>query len=314
MKFNLFVIPTSYKNIMKRCKMSSVELQTSEPPASSAGPPILNIFVIDQSGSMSGQEGSVVHGRNERVLQLPKPSPKDSLHVDIVFSSNTDIKVTSYPLDEVPIWGPDDYRPSGNTALRDAVMVAIRMASDYPDHKILIVIESDGDDTDSSFNDEEVAQAYSNLIAQNENCSILMVSSGSLARPGAMRWGLKHEQIIHLDETRRVHAYRVMADAQERFLSSGPSHDSHASFTHDEIESSEPRQTRQYRGGNYGGNCDYDHNDVFGLPYHDPTTPTSMPPSDWSMVDHPNSQSSGWSVIDPGSGQQDESDQIPSKY
>jgi hypothetical protein len=211
--------------------------------------------------------------------------------VDVVFSSQTDTTVTKYPLDSVPIWGPDDYRPSGYTALRDAVMIAIHMAKDHPDHQILIVIESDGDDTDSSFNDEEVAQAYKELIAQNENCSILMVSSGSLARPVAMRWGLKPEQIIHLDEERRVHAYEMMANAQERFFSSGPSQDSHASFTHDEIESSEPRQ---YRGGNCGGNYDYDHDDVFGQPHHDPTTPTSMPPNDWSIVDHPNSQSSGW--------------------
>jgi hypothetical protein len=286
--------------------MSSAELQTSERPASSAGRPILNIFVIDQSGSMLGQEGSVVCGRNNRIQKLPKPSPKGSFHVDIVFSSQTDTTVTKYPLDSVPYWGPDDYRPSGYTALRNAVMTAIFIAKDHPDHMILITVESDGDDTDSSFNYEEVAQAYAVLIAQNANCSMLFVSSGSLARPEAMRWGLRPEQIIHLDEARRVNAYEMMANAQERFFSSEPSQDSHASFTHDEIVSSEPPQYR-------GGNCDYDHDDVFGQPHHDlgqphhdPTMHTSIPPSDWSMVDHPNSQSSGWSVIDPGSGQQDE--------
>lgn len=305
----------------EKLSASFEELQTSERPADEARPPILNIFVIDQSGSMLGQEGSVVCGRNNRIQKLPKPSPKGSFHVDIVFSSQTDIKVTKYPLDSVPIWGLDDYRPNGYTALRDAVMTAILMAKDHPDHRILIVVDSDGDDTDSSFNYEEVAQAYAVLIAQNANCSMLFVSSGSLARPEAMRWGLHPEQIIHLDEERRVHAYEMMANAQERFYSSGPSQDSHASFTHDEIESSEPRQYRGGNcGGNYGGNYDYDHDDVFGQPHHDlgqphhdPTMHTSMPPSDWSMVDHPNSQSSGWSVIDPGSGQQDESDQIPSK-
>ena len=78
------------------------------------------VFLIDKSGSMGGSEDRVVKGYNE-LLQEQKAEPGTLLLTTILFDHNATTLHERVGIQDVAALRPQDYVPTGSTALLDAV-------------------------------------------------------------------------------------------------------------------------------------------------------------------------------------------------
>jgi hypothetical protein len=104
------------------------------------------IFLIDESGSMVNKTQDVIGGFNQYVKELRDRNEPVILSA-IKFSTTSQPLFTGKILDEVPDLTASNYRPSGNTALLDAIGDALK---EYPvDAKVLVIIMTDGEENSS---------------------------------------------------------------------------------------------------------------------------------------------------------------------
>jgi uncharacterized protein YegL len=105
------------------------------------------IFVIlDESGSMNGKKDDVIGGFNSFIEEQKNIKTDQSRFFMIKFNSNVFPIHNNIKLEYVPPLTNENYRPSGNTALYDAVYKAILTVDEYKekDERIVIVIFTDG--------------------------------------------------------------------------------------------------------------------------------------------------------------------------
>lgn len=109
------------------------------------------VFILDQSGSMFNLAGDTIGGFNAMIDQQKK-EPGEALVSTVLFSNNSVVIHDRVSLDHIPPLTERDYRPSGSTALLDAIGGAIHhirnvhkyaRAEDIPEHT-LFVITTDG--------------------------------------------------------------------------------------------------------------------------------------------------------------------------
>jgi Mg-chelatase subunit ChlD len=110
------------------------------------------VFVVqDKSGSMAVRREATVSGFNEYIDQLDDNAEGDIELSLIQFDTKVYDKYINRPLENVDDLTPEDFVPSGMTALRDGVGRAIRTAdkSIGDRDKVLIVIMTDGEENSS---------------------------------------------------------------------------------------------------------------------------------------------------------------------
>ena len=81
------------------------------------------VFIIDRSGSMSGQEYDIIGGFNA-VIAKQKKEDYRALVSTVLFNGRTALIHDRAALDSVPDMTEQDYCVYGNTALLDAVLYA----------------------------------------------------------------------------------------------------------------------------------------------------------------------------------------------
>ncbi len=109
------------------------------------------VFILDESGSMSGLTADTIGGFNSLIAKQKKEEG-EALVSTVFFSNESKVVHDRVKLEEVPQLTDRDYVPSGCTALLDAVGEAVRHISnihkyareeDIPE-KTLFVITTDG--------------------------------------------------------------------------------------------------------------------------------------------------------------------------
>lgn len=131
------------------------------------------IFVIDESGSMSGMETDVVGGFN-RFIEQQKKAEYGKITVSLYkFNNVWDRVVSDLPIDEIRPLTSKDYTPGGLTALYDTIGNAIRDMQNRthftdPEHQasmVIMVVITDGQENASY---EYDAQKVKNMIGELE--------------------------------------------------------------------------------------------------------------------------------------------------
>lgn len=111
------------------------------------------VFVVqDKSGSMDMRRSATISGFNEYVDELDK-NAEGSIELSLIqFDTRVYDKYINRPLDSVDDLTPEDFVPSGMTALYDGVGRAIRTAdaSIGANDKVLVVIMTDGGENSST--------------------------------------------------------------------------------------------------------------------------------------------------------------------
>ena len=129
-------------------------------------------LLLDESGSMCGNENAVIGGVNEFVANLRHQESETKVLATLgLFDRNGNDPVVRYayagiPLDEVATLGEGDYVPRGATPLNDAVMGVIRKidAQRSKGDRVILVVMTDGFENAS----ETPSRAVRKLIAKRE--------------------------------------------------------------------------------------------------------------------------------------------------
>ncbi len=140
-------------------------IQQSRMPESSCESGVAEIiYIIDQSGSMSGLEEDVVGGYNAFVKEQRSIKDKKVLMTTVFFSSEHYTRYDAVNVKEVELKSKD-YSPGGSTALYDAIgdtlttvskRLSITPIKDRP-CKVIVVIMTDGEENASrNFTDSKV--------------------------------------------------------------------------------------------------------------------------------------------------------------
>jgi hypothetical protein len=127
---------------------------------------VLVNVILDKSGSMSTKVQDVIGGFNLYLDELAKEQAVDYGFSLTLFDTVVEMKYKGVPLASVAKLDGSSYRPSGNTALFDAVGNTVQTVSTDGFDKIITVIMTDGEENSSR---EWTLQAVRELIKSKED-------------------------------------------------------------------------------------------------------------------------------------------------
>lgn len=131
------------------------------------------VFIIDESGSMSGSEGDVIGGFNS-FMNKQKNESYGKISVSLYkFNDKVNCVISNQPAADVRNLTPEDYNPNSFTALYDAIGKAVndtdKQIADLPEierpEKVMIVIITDGEENASK---EYTSTAIRSAISTHE--------------------------------------------------------------------------------------------------------------------------------------------------
>ena len=143
--------------------MSSNNLHSA--PESGKQRVLVNV-ILDKSGSMSTKVQDVIGGFNLYLDELAKESAVDYGFSLTLFDTVVEMKHKAVPLAKVTKLDDTNYRPSGNTALLDAIGNTVQTISNDGFDKTITVIMTDGEENSSR---EWTLQAIRELIGSKES-------------------------------------------------------------------------------------------------------------------------------------------------
>lgn len=119
---------------------------------------IVNLFVLDKSGSMSIIREKIISGFNEQIQDIKKLDKQMDVKSSfglMVFDSQVVVKYLDQPVEVAEELNAVNYRPDGGTAFYDAIVDSIKalensLGSSLTDCKVLVTYLTDGEDTSSS--------------------------------------------------------------------------------------------------------------------------------------------------------------------
>jgi uncharacterized protein YegL len=109
------------------------------------------VIILDKSGSMARTKNATITGFNEQVQQLIEDSKTQTISCCLVtFNGEVFEHLWCVPANELVEATPEDFIPSGNTAMRDAVGYTVQKLLNTTDHEnpnvsYLVTVISDGE-------------------------------------------------------------------------------------------------------------------------------------------------------------------------
>jgi len=137
----------------------------SQPAQSGAKQRVLVNVILDKSGSMSSKVNDVIGGFNFYLDELAKEAAVDYGFSLTLFDTVVEIRYKAVPLSQVVRLDGSTYRPSGNTALFDAIGNTVQTVNADGFDKVVTVIMTDGEENSSR---EWTRQAICELIQGKE--------------------------------------------------------------------------------------------------------------------------------------------------
>ncbi|MGH2992786.1 MAG: vWA domain-containing protein [Solirubrobacterales bacterium] len=202
-------------------------------------------LLIDETGSMTGNEPAVIGGLNEFIESLRADEAEANVRVTMSMfdlHGNDPVvraKFKGIPLEEVTPLGPGDYQPRGATPLNDAVVKTIRSMARVvkKGHRAMLVILTDGLENASETPSRDVRK----LIHRKEKAGWEFIYLGAnqdvwaeaekvgLAQPGkSLRWEASPEGTDH--------ALRLSADRAKSFRDDPERYKAEAEELGDDVE------------------------------------------------------------------------------
>jgi Mg-chelatase subunit ChlD len=129
-------------------------------------------IILDKSGSMAATKAAAISGFNEQVQQLKEDSKDQEIYCSLVtFNGEVFEHLWNVPADKLAEASPEDYKPLGNTAMRDAMGYTVQKLLDTTDYEdentaYLIVTISDGQsNSDKHYSPESWGELISSCEA-----------------------------------------------------------------------------------------------------------------------------------------------------
>jgi len=127
---------------------------------------VLVNVILDKSGSMNAKVQDVIGGFNLYISELVKEPAVEYGFTLTLFDTEVAMKYNSVPLAQVAKLDESSYRPSGNTALLDAIGNTVQTVNCAGFDKIITVIMTDGEENSSR---EWTLQGIRELVRRKES-------------------------------------------------------------------------------------------------------------------------------------------------
>ena len=127
---------------------------------------VLVNVILDKSGSMNSKVQDVIGGFNLYISELAKEQAVEYGFTLTLFDTAVAMKYNSVPLAQVAKLDESSYRPSGNTALLDAIGNTVQTVNSAGFDKIITVIMTDGEENSSR---EWTLQGIRELVRSKES-------------------------------------------------------------------------------------------------------------------------------------------------
>lgn len=134
-------------------------------PSGSRQRVLVNV-ILDKSGSMNSKVQDVIGGFNLYISELGKELAVEYGFTLTLFDTAVAMKYNSVPLAQVAKLDESSYRPSGNTALLDAIGNTVQTVNTAGFDKIITVIMTDGEENSSR---EWTLQGIRELVQSKES-------------------------------------------------------------------------------------------------------------------------------------------------
>ena len=171
-------------------------------------------ILLDETGSMAGQEARVVTGINEYINKLRGELNEESCSVALnLFDSQRWREYYRGSLLKFPLMATTDYTPGAMTPLYDAIAKTISAAeSDAGDAKVLVIIDTDGMENASQ---EVTRDTIFNRIKEKEKAGWTFVFlgaemdefGGAFEAQQSMGLGLSAGNVMDSSHANRTRAY-----------------------------------------------------------------------------------------------------------
>jgi hypothetical protein len=184
---------------------------------------VLVNVILDKSGSMNSKVQDVIGGFNLYISELAKELAVEYGFTLTLFDTAVAMKYNSVPLAQVAKLDESSYRPSGNTALLDAIGNTVQTANTAGFDKIITVIMTDGEENSSR---EWTLQGIRELVRSKESLgnwtfvflganidAFMQGANLGVARPNAVRYDADNFLGVYGSLARRTN---IMASGAKR--------------------------------------------------------------------------------------------------
>ncbi|MGA2302261.1 MAG: vWA domain-containing protein [Candidatus Sulfotelmatobacter sp.] len=178
---------------------------------------VLVNVILDKSGSMCAKVQDVIGGFNLYLDELAKEPAVDYGFSLTLFDTVVQMKYTAAPLAKVAKLDDATYRPSGNTALYDAVGNTVQTVSTCGFDKVITVIMTDGEENSSR---EWTMQAVRELIRSKEaagNWTFVFLGANLDAFAQGARLGVPMANSVRYDPANYRGVYEALAQNTNAF-------------------------------------------------------------------------------------------------
>ena len=127
---------------------------------------VLVNVILDKSGSMNSKVQDIIGGFNLYISELGKEPAVEYGFTLTLFDTAVAVRYNSVPLAQVAKLDESSYRPSGNTALLDAIGNTVQTVNSAGFDKIITVIMTDGEENSSR---EWTLQGIRELLRSKES-------------------------------------------------------------------------------------------------------------------------------------------------
>ena len=185
------------------------------------------VVIIDRSGSMRGKEEMTINGINTTIEELKSSDNATKINMSIKFFNDTEeLKIRSNNISSIKLLNSDDLKPSGTTALLDAIgntlcyFIEKKIKNENAYDNCLIYVATDGlENSSKSFNSDKLKKIIENG-EKNYNIKIMYLGANQDAILEASKIGIAAERTINYNETRQAteNVYTAVARSATRSL------------------------------------------------------------------------------------------------
>jgi len=182
---------------------------------------VLVNVILDKSGSMNTKVQDVIGGFNLYISELAKEPAVEYGFTLTLFDTAVAMKYNSVPLEKVAKLDESSYRPSGNTALLDAIGNTAQTVNTDGFDKIITVIMTDGEENSSR---EWTLQGIRELVRSKEslgNWTFVFMGANLDAFTQGANLGVARPNAVRYDAANFLGVYSSLA-RRTNAMSSGP--------------------------------------------------------------------------------------------
>ena len=162
------------------------------------------VFILDKSGSMESVKEATISGFNEYVTGLENDKTVTYKMSLTLFNHQVEKKYSGIALSEVEELSDENYKPTGGTAMYDAIhSTLVESEKDLdPEEKVLCVIMTDGEENASrEVNQEEVGKRIKQL--EKKNWSFVFLGANQDAWIAGQKFGFSQANVATYNASTR---------------------------------------------------------------------------------------------------------------